>query len=114
VAAHHTMRRVQEVHGGDLAGGYDDLMTAHTNFHQSILAGCQRPRLMAIIQQLWDAAEIYRRWALAANVPRDTDHEHEALFEAVLAHDADGAVQALIFHISQTMAVVHESLDLGD
>jgi DNA-binding GntR family transcriptional regulator len=85
---------------------------AHGAFHAALLAGCHNQRIVTIAQRLRDSAELYRRWSVSAEQqpPRDIAAEHRALLDAVIARDADLAVEHLATHIRRS----NEELRLPD
>lgn len=99
VAAHHLLERTPRV---DDNGKYrEEWGVRHRDFHQALTAGCNNARLQEVVLGLRDSAELYRRWwwALAADRHRDLAAEHRQLKDLTLARDADGAIEALTYHI---------------
>jgi DNA-binding GntR family transcriptional regulator len=99
VAAHHLLERTPVV---DADGRFHEPWTAvHHDFHRALTAGCNNLRLQGVVLALRDSAELYRRWwwALADDRQRDLAAEHRELKDLVLARDADGAIEALTYHI---------------
>jgi DNA-binding GntR family transcriptional regulator len=59
---------------------------------------------------LRDAAELYRQWRVpAGTTSRDIAGEHQAILDAVLAHDADLAASLLTAHIRTTTNALLEA-----
>jgi DNA-binding GntR family transcriptional regulator len=81
----------------------EDWADVHRAFHQALVAGCESPRLEAIVNALRDNAELYRRWywALTEDQLRDLAEEHRELRDLALSRDADAAVTALAEHIDR-------------
>jgi DNA-binding GntR family transcriptional regulator len=104
MAAHHRLANESVVDPADPDRLRDEWVTAHSVFHETLLAGCENPRLTTIATQLRAAAELYRRWSvpLSHGHPRDIPAEHKALLEAVLSHDEAAAVGILDSHIETT------------
>jgi DNA-binding GntR family transcriptional regulator len=96
----------------DLAPTLDDAWTArHRAFHLSIYAGSSSPLLRALVEQLFDRAERYRRVsARHRTLPRRKNTEHQRLLEAVLARDADRAAELLVRHVTSTERSVTAAL----
>lgn len=88
----------------------DEWEEAHTAFHEALLAGCERPRLLGITCALRDAASLYRRWSQRGEPDRDVAAEHRAIAEATLARDADAATEALRAHFQHTTDILAASL----
>lgn len=106
VAAHYRLANTPETEGQPPVIG-SAWIQAHSDFHAQILSACASPRMLEITRSLSDAAQIYRRWSLSLPHPaRDLPSEHAALVEAVLARDADRAVNLLADHIERTRETV--------
>ena len=99
VAAHHLLERTPVV---DADGRFHEPWAAvDHDFHRSLTEGCNNARLQDVVLALRDSAELYRRWwwALANDRQRDLAAEHRQLKDLTLARDADGAIEALTYHI---------------
>jgi DNA-binding GntR family transcriptional regulator len=99
VAAHHLLERTPVV---DADGRFHEPWApALHDFHRALTAGCNNARLHGVVLALRDSAELYRRWwwALADDHQRDLTAEHRQLKDLTLARDADGAIEALTYHI---------------
>jgi DNA-binding GntR family transcriptional regulator len=69
------------------------------------------PVLLDICSSLFDASELYRRLSAPFTVGhRDVAHEHRELMDAVLARDAERALERLEFHFRQTTSLLLEEL----
>jgi GntR family transcriptional regulator, carbon starvation induced regulator len=105
VSAYHRLRRIEERESEtdltDLAHT-NEWSTRHRTFHIALLSGCGYPRLTQMCATLFDQAERYRRLALHLSAPRRKSLEHKRLQEAVLARDAEKAVDLLAAHIQKT------------
>jgi DNA-binding GntR family transcriptional regulator len=101
VAAHHLLERTPVV---DADGRFHEPWAAvHHDFHRALTAGCHNARLHGVVLALRDSAELYRRWwwALADDRQRDLAAEHRQLKDLTLARDANGAIEALTYHIKE-------------
>ncbi|HWF53283.1 MAG TPA: FCD domain-containing protein [Solirubrobacteraceae bacterium] len=79
------------------------------SFTTSCSAHRPAPRLRDLADRLRDTSELYRRWSgtLTTNLPpRDIPDEHRALMQAVLDHNADGAVTLITDHINRTASLL--------
>jgi DNA-binding GntR family transcriptional regulator len=114
VAAHHVVANTRATAPGEPQRVTEEWATAHAVFHAALVDGCNSPLLLQIRRSLYDAAELYRRWSLPAEVQleirRDVPAEHRALMEATLARDADRAVALLVEHIRFTTRILLESM----
>ena len=111
VAAHHVLERTPFVTAGP--GAATTWRQCHRAFHQALCAGTGSPRLEDLVTSLRDSADLYRMWsgALGRDTSRDVAHEHKAMMDAALAHDADTAVALLTEHISRTTQALLEVAD---
>lgn len=83
----------------------------HKNFHLSLVAGCGSTTLLRMCNQLYDENSRYRYIArLSAYERPDVYREHEEIAEAVLARDADLAVERIIAHYKRTGDLLRQSL----
>ena len=108
LASHHRLSRKSQFDADDPDRLSDEWVAEHAEFHRALLDGCTNRRLKEIASSLRDTAELYRRWSLplGSGIERDVAAEHEALLSAVLARDADRAVDALTNHISLTSRIL--------
>jgi DNA-binding GntR family transcriptional regulator len=90
----------------------DELGRAHEDLHASLVAGSASAHLQSIRDELFAAAELYRRWTrYRRDVQRDVIAEHRRIAEACLARDADLAVDLMAEHIQRTADLVEAHLD---
>jgi GntR family transcriptional regulator, carbon starvation induced regulator len=115
VAAAHALT-LAERRLGDTAQPLDDDWSArHRRFHLSLYAACSSPLLLELADVLFDNAERYRRWsARYRQAPRRKNDEHQQLLAAVLARDAERAVELLRRHIGRTEKLVVAALQGAD
>ncbi len=74
-------------------------------FHEIVLAPCRMPRLLRLLEGLWDATETYR----AANRLDETGQknlqaEHQVMLEAFLAGDGQRLIEAAEQHRQHLLA----------
>ena len=108
LASHHRLSRTSQFDAADPDRLSDDWVAEHAEFHRALLDGCTNRRLKEIASSLRDTAELYRRWSLplGGDMKRDVAAEHGALLSAVLARDADRAIEALTNHITLTSNIL--------
>jgi DNA-binding GntR family transcriptional regulator len=84
----------------------------HKAFHRALISACGSAILLRFCDQLYDQNIRYRILSnRAAYRQRDRSAEHEAIKEAVLARDADLAVERLLGHYSRTGSFLADSID---
>ena len=110
VAAHHALDRTPMEHDDDPNLLRDEWTLANAHFHEVLLSACPNQRLFAMASSLRDAADLYRRWSLpsATYDHARVHHEHRALTDAAVHHDADTAVRILHEHIGRVHAALSE------
>lgn len=93
----------------------EDWASAHNRFHLALYAACPNVRLRSIASTLRDAAELYRHWSARSKDPRDTNAEHKAIVDAVLARDTERAVGLLEQHLRHTARLLTDrASELGN
>ncbi len=76
-------------------------------FHEVLISACPSRWIKHFLSILYHQAERYRRLSLYLQpIPRDVHAEHEELFNATLARDADRATAAMAEHILLTFRAV--------
>ena len=81
-------------------------------FHSAIYHVAKRPKLEKLIMELREASAAYLR-LYAARSPngRETQQEHEAIYEALVARAPKRAAQAMVKHLQHTVDFVSHSLE---
>lgn len=111
VAAGHALALAERRLGDQPRTLDDDWSARHRAFHLGLYAGCTSPLLLDLADVLFDNAERYRRWAARwRQAPRRKHDEHQQLLAAVVARDADRAVELLRQHIARTEQLVSAAL----
>ncbi len=110
VAAHHRLERTPLLSESGPSRVSDEWEQEHAAFHAALIAGCGRPRLLAMAVSLRDASELYRRWSQPRQPGRDVAAEHRAICEAALERDPEAAATALREHYQRTADILEESL----
>lgn len=79
----------------------------HHKFHETLIGACGSPLLIRFCQTLHQMSDRYRRVCLRSRDPdRDVIREHQIMYEAAYARDADCACDILKRHIERTGANV--------
>lgn len=112
IAATHRLTRTPHRAVDDVKRYADDFILAHNAFHEAIVAACTSPWLLKIRQLLYTQQERYRFLSLPlASFDRDLNKEHSEIAEAVLARNADLAVERMKRHIELTAVIIGEAAD---
>jgi len=92
---------------GDLAS----LTLANRAFHFAIFERSGMPRLVRVLQQLWDATDVYRAiyFRSVANRAR-IEGEHRQIMAALVARDAEAAIAAHEVHRSHSVHALTDQL----
>lgn len=92
----------------------DELIRLNTVFHFMLFSLAENRRLTAMLRQIWDSCDPYR--ALYYSRQRVLDQvkiEHDQIYEACLARDADALVRLHEEHRNGCLAVVQKVYDPG-
>jgi GntR family transcriptional regulator, carbon starvation induced regulator len=102
LAAHRLSRVAREGEEG-YASFNPEWEERHRVFHLALIAACGSRWLIDFYAMLMDRNTRYRYLAFAdGSEPRDVEAEHQAIYDAVLAREADRAVAAANLHVSKT------------
>lgn len=111
VLAHmHRLRRFVERHGRSFGEQHEELDLLHRQFHASLLAGCQSPRIIQLADNLYNQAFRYRR--ILMRTWSDPDFyiaNHTELADAVLARDLEHASALNKTHLFSTLRRVYQT-----
>jgi len=115
VAAVYALGRTPQTSEHDVGEMTDEWSVAHAHFHRTLAEGCGSPLLMEIREGLYDASEVYRRWAQPITLEaRDVHSEHTAIADAALARDTSLALELLEKHIRRTSETLLDSQLLSE
>ena len=111
VLAHHRLARTPRSLREDTFEDNPLWEPLHRAFHRALISGCGSRWLLGFCDQLADQHHRYRRLSApkAFARKRGVKGEHQALFDAAVAGDADQAVALLRAHFERTARVI-----LGD
>lgn len=114
-SAFHLLSLAEERLGdgmGDNGGQFAQWETRNRAFHEVLIRACPSRWLHHFLTILYRQSERYRRLSITHRpVPRDVHEEHQAIFDACLARDADKATALLAAHIRKTLEAVRELPD---
>ncbi|MDF1477681.1 FCD domain-containing protein [Leifsonia sp. H3M29-4] len=110
IAVHHRLERTPRRVPDDPHHISAEWFHAHQAFHAKLLEACRVPMLGDFAATLGDATALYRLWTAPAPraESRDIEAEHQAIVDAVLAHDAPTARALLREHYMRTIAIIGE------
>ncbi|AJC15942.1 GntR family transcriptional regulator [Pandoraea sputorum] len=114
-SAFHLLTLAEERLGKDGeqdVGQFAQWETRNRAFHEVLIRACPSRWLHHFLAILYRQSERYRRLSITHRpVPRDVHEEHQAIFDACLARDADRAATLLAAHIRKTLEAVRELPD---
>jgi GntR family carbon starvation induced transcriptional regulator len=111
IAAFHRLSRTafNDPNEPDVAN--EEWITAHAEFHFSLVAACTSPSLLKIRRSLYIQTERYRQYAGFIGFEwRDVNVEHAALMEAALARDDQSITERISSHFTVTTNSILRSL----
>lgn len=107
VSAFHRLTLAEQRLRGDAARSFDDWETCNRQFHEALVAACRSRWLLRMRVTLYQQSERYRRIsAIQGPPPVEVHDEHNAIFEAALARNADMACALLTAHIHRALSVI--------
>ena len=108
VLAHYRLARTPRSLREDRFEDNPEWEPLHRAFHHALISGCGSRWLLGFCEQLADQHHRYRRLSAprAFVRKRAVKGEHQALFDAALAGDADKAVALLRGHFERTAKVI--------
>ena len=97
-----------DVNAAAASGDIDALTQANRAFHLSIIELSGMNRLNRLIRQLWDASDIYRTVYFREESNRERIFaEHQEIFAALKARDAQALIKAQNHHREQAVEVLN-------
>jgi DNA-binding GntR family transcriptional regulator len=97
-----------DVNAAAASGDIDALTQANRAFHLSIVELSGMNRLNRLIRQLWDASDIYRTVYFREESNRERIFaEHQEIFAALKARDAQALIKAQNHHREQAVEVLN-------
>jgi DNA-binding GntR family transcriptional regulator len=110
LAAFHRLSRQRKLKSSGPDAISPEWSREHRTFHQTLIAACGSPTMLAICGSLFDKAERYVALSIIAKVPPRNDvAEHEDIMCATLDRDVDRAVTLNRAHIERTLQKVAKS-----
>lgn len=100
--------------GVDAAAAREDLPAlnaANRRFHFALFEVATMPRLVRLLQQLWDASEVYRTLYFRQEINRGrVSEEHAAMVDALRARDVAEAIRLHDLHREHSVAWVSAAI----
>ena len=111
VAAFYRLSKTEERLREDPAGASGEFEARNRDFHRALIAACPSPWLHRLHALLYQQSERYRRLVASKRaIPRDVHAEHQGIFDATLARDADLAVRLAGDHIERSVVALETLL----
>ncbi|MEM8748855.1 MAG: GntR family transcriptional regulator [Pseudomonadota bacterium] len=111
VLANYRLSRIPRSQSDDHFVANADWEAAHKLFHMTLIAECGSSILLKFCDQLYDQNIRYRQLSGSTAYPkRDVAEEHSKICDAVLARNADLAVELLVSHYNNTSKFVRKEL----
>ncbi len=86
-------------------GQVNAFMENGRRFHEAVLAPCRMPRLLRLLESLWDATETYRAANNLDKCGQETlQTEHQVMLDAFLAGEEQQLMQAAALHRQHLLA----------
>ncbi|MGI9355040.1 MAG: GntR family transcriptional regulator [Rhizobiaceae bacterium] len=111
VLANYRLSRIPRSQADDRFVANEKWEAQHKLFHMTLIAECGASVLLKFCDQLYDQNVRYRQLSGSKAYPaRDIAEEHSAICDAVIARDADVAVNLLMNHYTRTGKYLSEEL----
>ena len=113
LAAFHLLSKAEERLAD--SEGRDEWEERNRVFHEVLIAACPSRWIKHFISILYHQAERYRRLSLSLHpIPRDVHAEHQGIFDATMARDAEKATAVLTEHIVSTFRSLKALPEMGE
>lgn len=111
VAAHHRLAKIETEMAGREEQAVADWEIRNRDFHNAMIGACTNSWLLNFREILYSHSIRYLQIALTdRSIPRDVRAEHQAIFDAVIARDADQAEKLTVEHIRRSVPVIEQRL----
>lgn len=111
VGAHHRLAKVETELPGHEKRSVNEWEARNRDFHDAMISACTNRWLLNFREILYNHSVRYIRISfLERKIPRDVRSEHQALFDAVIARDADLAEKLTRDHIWRTVPATEARL----
>ncbi len=111
VAAFYRLSKAEERLREDPASASGEFEERNRDFHRALIAACPSPWLHRLQALLYQQSERYRRLvASKRTIPRDVHAEHQGIFDATLARDAELACRLAGEHFERSVVALETLL----
>lgn len=108
VATYYQLSKIEEL---DLFAHLETWEQRNHDFHWALISACTSKWLLHFYNILYDQHKRYRNISLVANLGmRDVHSEHQRIYEAALARDAETLCKETETHIRQTAEITQQFL----
>lgn len=105
VSLHHHLSKLESSRWNPEA--LEEWEALHRQFHQALIGACDSQVLLQYSDNLYNQCDRYRRLFFSVNPrDRDIDQEHQAIFDAAIARDAEEACRLLEQHVRRTLQTI--------
>lgn len=109
VSAFHKLSLAEQRLRVDPIAAFDDWEACNRQFHESLVAACRSRWMLRFRKLLYQQSERYRRVsAIKGPPPVEVHEEHSAIFDAVMARNADLAAAVLTAHVHRALTVIRK------
>ncbi|MDF1802084.1 GntR family transcriptional regulator [Thalassovita sp.] len=107
VAAHHRLAKIETEMEGREEQSVQEWEVRNRAFHNAMIGACTNGWLLNFREILYSHSIRYLQIAITdRSIPRDVRAEHQAIFDAVIARDADLAEKLTVDHILRSVPVI--------
>lgn len=111
VAAHHRLAKIETEMEGREEQAVAEWERRNRAFHNAMIGACTNAWLLNFREILYSHSIRYLHIAITdRSIPRDVRSEHQAIFDAVIARNADLAEKLTIEHIYRSVPVIEARL----
>jgi GntR family transcriptional regulator, carbon starvation induced regulator len=112
VAAFYRLSKTEERLREDPVAASAEFEERNRDFHRALIAACPSPWLHRLYGLLYQQSERYRRLVVSKRaIPRDVHAEHQVIFDATLARDAEFACKLAGEHIDRSVTALRALIE---
>lgn len=115
IIAHHRLRRTKRSLSEQAYEPNPEWQKLHREFHNCLVSNCNSRWVTSFCSQLGDHFYRYSQLSMHRSFGvRDESLEHDRIVEAVIANDADLAIELLTGHYKETVRIILEGKNLSE